>query len=982
MKKSYFFEKFNIFNKRLAALLLAVAVLAVSLAVLTLSNALADDIEYIKVKPLESLNGYDLGVKPDTVSLYDLGWRPGTTVATSTVQRRTTAIGFDRALVTTSSVEEAQGPYNGTPCVAFEMYAPISAKTNTVMMYIKIPTYGTESLDPWPPYDWSIRCNSVRVSQEATNSINLYSIAGDADLHYLDIKTDVWQKTSLDTAGTFKLPSGFEGYIKFDISQFDNWSQWKSSGFDPSKDYKLDSMQFVFGWLGGKYGAFEIGGVYSVLEDSFATNLLLEGEDSPIPMVKSADALVANTVLADLKGEAGDEISTDYVKITDLGYRGGKTAAKAYIAEHTGVIGNNNAIRIKTDVAEGEGPNFATPNVSVRPSMNISALNNIAMFYFELPENASGKTWSVRIRALAAVQDGANGGNYLFSDAQGMKFEYLEADGESWESSTVGGFGSLVLPSGFKGYVKLDLSTATHYNDWISKYGFDKTKNFTLREIDFIFGSLGGEYGDFVVGGIYEVVKDTNGIEIELDGAEKVLMTKVLDRHDATIKYDYSWVNVGDDASATISVGDRNYYQGKTAATAVFAESTHVIGDHKVIRISAPSEEGINLMNTSPYASIFIWCKVDPECNTFIFYMEAPKFEENGNSPWSVRMTSASFQQSGANNNQWLFSDFKDFSYDYLERDGKAWVSKQADGLGNLTLPNGFKGYIKLHLDTLPNYNTWINNNGFDPEKEYSLNSLDFMFGYIGGNYGDFVLGDFYQITRESTTTKMKIDGTVYDMTTYDSDNKKRVEDFTKLVDSINGTDLAAAVIADEANSIYAALADEYKEMLDKNSVEKLKDILKAVEIYRPKYLGVKIKAPDGGAQALKFGAVIDTATALESGYEFVSAGTVAIYELEYSGLGLVTSELEGVSVLETDVTAQDNIVTVTAVMPVENFDDYSKYIIARFYAVYKNIETGEEITVYSGDYTYQNGNTEANFKANVIDTAGYFGVSLFSEES
>lgn len=968
-------------GKRFAALLLTVAVLAASLAVYTAGNAAADDIEYIKVSPAVDLNSYNLGEKPDFVSLWDLGWRNGSTVATSTVERKSYAPGFERALVTDSEVEEGQGPYNGTPNLSMNVYMPVSAKTDAVMLYIKIPTYGTESLDPWPPYDWSLRCHSISVSQESTGKSGLYSIAGEADLYYLDIKTDEWQKGTLDGNGTFFLPSGFEGYVKFNISEFDGWSNWVSSGFDPNQDYKLDNMQFVFGWLGGQYGSFEIGGIYSVLEDSMAVNMLLDGETVPVPMVKSASAMIANTALGDIGGNVGDEISSDIVAIKDLGYRQGTTAAKAYVAEHTGIIGTNNAIKISSDVAEGEGPDNATPNVSLKTKMNINALYNSAMFYIEIPEYGSSRNWAVRIRAMSALQEGANSGNYLFSDATGMKVEYLEADGEAWKTMTVGDYGTLSLPTGFKGYIKLDLSTATHYNDWVNEYGFDPNKSYTLYDIDFIFAWLGGEYGDFVIGGVYEVVRDTNGIEIELDGNEKVAMTKIVDRHDANVKYTFDWINSGDNAvqSGFFTISDRGYYPGTTAATAIYDDSVNVMTNNRVIRLSAPTAEGQGLMNTTPSVSYFIWSKVAPDCNTIVLYVETPKFDENNSVNWSVKLPAASFQQTGANNGQWLYSDFGGVSFDYLERDGKEWVASNATSEGALLLPNGFKGYIKLHLDTLPNFNSWINNNNFDPEKEYSVNSIDFQLGYLGGNYGDFVIGDIYQITRESNSTKMKLNGTIYDMTTYDADNKKRVEEFTELVNSINGADLSAAVTADAANALYTALADEYKALIDKESLAKLNAVLEAVEIYRPQYLGVKIKAPDSGsAQAMKFGAVIDTAAAAESGYEFVSAGTVIIYELDYGGEAVITTDYAGVTELDTAVSAQDNIVTVTAVLPIENTADYSKNIIARFYAVYKNTATGEEITVYSGDYTFQNGATEANFKSNLIDAAGYFGVSLF----
>ena len=316
---------------------------------------------YISAAVAQPLGSYQVGTSPDFVEISDLGWRPGSSAAAVTISRGSNAHGSDRTLVFDSEKAEGQGPYNATPLYSLYTDITIDAGTDTLMMYIKTPEIGTESPDPWPPRDWSVSFNAIQLRQDFTGQSDLRAHGYNSGfqgwtMKYLSIDDTEWKSFTTDANGRLFLPNGFEGYLKINMSECPLFSSWTAGGLNPSENYKVDYLEFVFGWVGGEYGSFDIGAFYTLIDDNDSVMLKLDTDLAPVAMGSTAASMEAVTVSDVSANEIGAAVDDEIVSITDLGWRPGTTKAVASVGEAVTPISQNKSIVISAEDAEGESP--------------------------------------------------------------------------------------------------------------------------------------------------------------------------------------------------------------------------------------------------------------------------------------------------------------------------------------------------------------------------------------------------------------------------------------------------------------------------------------------------------------------------------------------------------------------------------------------------------------------------------------------------
>lgn len=970
--------KISLKGKRVLSLLLAVMVLVASLG-LSAIFAVAENDEYIGAKVTNSFASYAIGSVPSFASLTDGAWRPGTTIATSKIERGSGAHGFDRRFVFDSEVAEGQGPYNATPMLDLKTDITIDADTHSFMMYIKTPEIGTESNDAWPPRDWSVSFNAIDIVQNQQNgsfSRTAHARNGGFDgwtIDYLDINGTKWESFTMDSNGRIKVPSNFEGYLKIDFDNALAFEDWEFSGLETDKEFTVSRLSFVFAWVGAQYGSFDIGGFYSITNEADSVMLKLDTDTAPVGMVLSANYIEAKLSADVSSSEVGATPDTSLVKITDKEWRDGRTAATATVGEAVTPNFEHKSIKISAATAEGQAPNNASPCVELNSYTEINANNHTLMMYIETPKLADGADWSVRVDGLAYNQDD----NTFWSLFDNADYYYLASDGEAWAAAKSNASGDLILPDGFKGYVKLNLASAA---TWYSANKFDRTKNYKVSQIRFVFNTLGGDYGDFVIGGTYSIDRDCAATTMSLDSAEKKSMVNYVDRIEARLNYDFSGATVGSavdtSSSGIFQLKDAGYREGTTQSTAVYGEKISVLTNNKPIVLNSNVAEGEGPNNATPYVSFWPWTKVSAQANTIILFIEAPKFSETKAPQWSLRINGLSYQQDGLN--EWFFSLFDNAEYSYLDADGKAWVDGKSDAQGTLFLPSGFKGYLKLYLDTVT---MGYKSENFDRTKDYMVNSIDFTFGWLGGEWGAFKISDVFEVTKESKSTKIKLNGgAIAEMTNYKANNEAMVKEFKDIVNNIGTIDINDAAALDRAAYILETLDKEYAAQIGDEAMKGYKDASQAIGTYRPQLMGATIKAPGADVQAIKLGATVDAAAAEKDGYTLVDYGAVFVYESDYEGGILNENTANAVKISGVKSETAGTVTKYNSVLDVPDAASYGKQLLVRTYVTYKASDSNETITLWNGNYVYSDGHEETNFKCSLMDIASYFGVAVLGE--
>ena len=129
---------------------------------------------------------------------------------------------------------------------------------DSFMLYVEMPEFKEGTVYPaLKMLDTVISQGSVKQTLSFSNSVYQYASVYDG----------VWNTARAGADGDlYGIPSGFKGYLKFNMKQFKNSKA--ITGINFSKPYAVASYELGFNHFGGENGNFVIGGVYSLMTDS------------------------------------------------------------------------------------------------------------------------------------------------------------------------------------------------------------------------------------------------------------------------------------------------------------------------------------------------------------------------------------------------------------------------------------------------------------------------------------------------------------------------------------------------------------------------------------------------------------------------------------------------------------------------------------------------------------------------------------------
>lgn len=380
---------------------------------------------------------------------------------------------------------------------------------------------------------------------------------------------------------------------------------------------------------------------------------------------------------------------------------------------------------------------------------------NSVMLYVELPDFASvGKDYALSLgkRGVCLKVNGTDW-KWLKAKTDGTStFAYAE-DGE-WKNGKFSADGAFTgLPSGYKGYIRIDFDTLASSIDFASD-----SYQFSCIELE--PNVIGGKCGDLVLGGI---------VYVPADRTESTIwrVKNVIDSSSGTYNYKYYDV-AGGNAMIVAPYGaySDNYtfstrYTGTAGTPAVklteketsafFAEAPV-----SITTISGKQETTKGYMTT--YANPNLNLTLQPGVDSFMVYVELPEFEAS-NIYAPLKLLDTTLTQSGTTK-ALMFSNS---AYSFASVYDGVWVNARAGADGDLSdIPSGFKGFIRFNIKDFKNYheisvyNSENTLNGIDLSKPYTLTKLELGFNFVGGEGKELTIGGIYSILVDSDSTFVK----------------------------------------------------------------------------------------------------------------------------------------------------------------------------------------------------------------------------------
>jgi len=361
--------------------------------------------------------------------------------------------------------------------------------------------------------------------------------------------------------------------------------------------------------------------------------------------------------------------------------------------------------------------------------INVTTGVDEVIFYVEVPDyEKAGEDWALGLTGnglcLKQIVDGNNVWIPLNFASTTNRFEYIKDN--TWVEGSIATNGHLAIPSGYKGYVKLDLTKLSWGNT------IDFASAYQLNQVQFTLNSFGGECGDFVFGGIFyapSVKNESTVMQIENTCYEMygTSDTVVVNAYDATGgSFSTRYQGTVGEISAELADGDASAFFTNPAVI------TSTAGN-------AVTTKGY--LNTYKLTGLEI--TMQPAVDTLMFYVELPKFDS---AHTALKLLDPTVSQ-GDNNESISFSNS---IYKYMDVKNGCWRIARAGADGELfDIPSGFKGYIKVDLKAFKGF---FDINTIDFSKLYNIISFEIGFNHFGGENGNFVLGGLYSVIVDSNS--------------------------------------------------------------------------------------------------------------------------------------------------------------------------------------------------------------------------------------
>lgn len=305
-----------------------------------------------------------------------------------------------------------------------------------------------------------------------------------------------WIESSISEKGVFTgLPSGFKGYIRLDYSEL-NYSGFS---LDTNQEIQLSALKLCFNAFGGKNGDAVLGEILYFPETKSESTVMKIGDVS-YELSKSSEAITVNSYA--VKGNTDCGFSTRYG-----GTEG--TAAVKYITDtqSSAPYGESSAV-ITTDSGKAESTvGYMTTYYNGNTDIMIQPGVDTVMFYVEMPEFTVRNT-SAGLKILdMCLKQGGKTATLSFSNSI---YQYADVNGASWKTARAGADGDLYdIPSGFKGYIKLNIKYFKNFADLLAEKAIDFNSLYYITGFEIGFNHIGGDNGNIVIGGVYSVINDS-----------------------------------------------------------------------------------------------------------------------------------------------------------------------------------------------------------------------------------------------------------------------------------------------------------------------------------------------------------------------------------------------------------------------------------------------------------------------------------------
>ncbi len=375
---------------------------------------------------------------------------------------------------------------------------------------------------------------------------------------------------------------------------------------------------------------------------------------------------------------------------------------------------------------------------------------NSIMLYIELPDFAEAdKTYALSLgnRGICLLVNGTSWTWIRAKDDGTSTFAYTD-EGE-WKSGTLSADGAFMgLPTGYKGYIRVDFDTLSSNIDF-------NTSSYKFSCIELEPNVLGGYCGDLVLGGIvYVPAERTNSTVWQVKNT--------ISSSEGTynyLYYDVATSNVGMGVNPYAVYSDKyafsTRYSGTAASPAIKLTEKETSAFWATAPVSITTLSGEQEATTgymSTYSNSDASVTLQPGVDSFMFYVELPSFTESDIFA-PLKLLDTTLTQSGVSKTLSFANSYYEFASVY---DG-VWDSARAGADGDLKdIPSGFKGFIKFCVKDFKNYNEIScydangNLTGIDMSKPYSITKFEIGFNHIGGTGKELTIGGMYSIIVDS----------------------------------------------------------------------------------------------------------------------------------------------------------------------------------------------------------------------------------------
>ncbi len=511
----------------------------------------------------------------------------------------------------------------------------------------------------------------------AGSKVAYYTLQMDAEYSLLKDGTAEWIKnTAKDSGasnkGNIVIPANFNGWVKVPVTSFKNNGANIKSG-------ELENLRYFPVKIGGKYGEVNISHFMTVEEGSKDCFTFKDGTTEHSFLITVSDSTYTATPSTEwktLKATSNDQKPPFTIKKQDITTSIGDVPG-ALIGLNTTHYPNG-FYTTKPSVNNTSTDTQTTRkyvSISTGPDLKIAPTDSLFVYVDHSDAKKSvytlfgvGNGWFVTRAAKPCYLLAENGVSWKETLGVALNTESKEEE-----------FGYIEIPAGFKGYVRIPMSSCAKGANGTAISA--SKENQTLLVV--MPNAIGGDYGTLKIGGIRFLAESDNRLYITDNGTEtkKPLMAEL----DLTIKKPTYSVTVGS------FLGDKNL---TTTAPAGEIYSTIALKSDKVI-------------NTG---------------DAIMFYAS-----QNGTVQSSFAL--------GLNNFEW--SMITGAKYAVYNSKTQYWSNSIAGEDGKITIPAGFNGWVRIP------YSSFTDKEKNPADAEITVSKINFTPYTLGGAWGNLQLGTF-----------------------------------------------------------------------------------------------------------------------------------------------------------------------------------------------------------------------------------------------